>query len=280
MGIADATTDSNGDFALDLSNCSDCPPGTQLFVKVNSDYGFGEKMHNIALNNRPITIAIPHNNELIISGRVKDSKTGTFLKGIQVSPIILGVQVTPIETDDFGQFEFIFNKWNTGLGQNQAINLAFKDTKNGAYKDLEGWFPVSLPIPVLMEKADQPRVSYNLKIGKDATTGIRVKKGETIIIKASGSIEVGSFVGTSAPGGIEGNKGPLGISLKRYNYFSTKNHGALCYRFNSLSNTWICYSNKQENKYKIQQDGRIEFKINDNDQGNNHGHYEVEIIIK
>lgn len=279
LGVDETKTDVNGSFALDWSKCTTCKSGTPLSIKVNSSHGFGEKTYNIANTNQVVNVEIPQNNKLIISGRVKDKKTGSFLEGIKVSPIIQGTQVSPQTTNAFGQFEFVFNKRNTGLGKNQAVNLAFRDADQGKYQDLEGYFPVSLPITAYLEECTNCGSSYDLEIARDRRTDIKIEKGDEVIIKASGTMTVGAFVGTSTPAGR--TSGVAGMSLAGYNYpnFRSWNHAVLCYRFGS-NDTWKYYDPQKENKYLVQSNGYLEFFVNDNNQNDNYGAYNVTVTIR
>ncbi|MEM6320729.1 MAG: hypothetical protein AAF960_23880 [Bacteroidota bacterium] len=279
LGIDETKTDSNGSFALDLSDCTDCTANKQLFIKVNSDYGFTEEIRSVAAANYPITIKVPRNNKLIISGRVKDKQTGAFLQGIQVKPILGSTQVTPQETNAFGEFEFVFNKRNIGHGGRQAVNLAFRDADAGKYRDLEGWFPTGLPLSIELEECADCGTNYELKVGGNRKSGIKIERGDEVIIKASGSIKLGVWVGNSGPEGLKAGVG--GISLAAYNYNELQhwNHAVLCFRFSS-NEPWKYYDPQKVNAYYAQSDGYLEFLINDKKQWDNTGAYEVQVTIR
>jgi hypothetical protein len=120
--------------------------------------------------------------------------------------------------------------------------------------------------------------TYQMSISKDTTTDIEIEKGDSIIIKVGGMMRVGSLIGNCGPEGLPNNRGVWGISVAGYNYFKQWNHGALLYRF-SKTGEWRLYE-KNNTNYAADEDGYLDFGINDKKQTDHKGHYTVVVIIK
>ncbi|MEO1628852.1 MAG: hypothetical protein AAFV25_27125, partial [Bacteroidota bacterium] len=230
---------------------------------------------------RPVIIDVERNNILLLMGKVEDEVTGKLLKGIKVTPLIMeiGIEIESTITDDRGFFKFIINK--SGIGNTQAIELLLQDVKNHKYKDLTKVVLITQRAPLDIEMKECGAACgerANYKISSFVQTRTPVKEGDIVTIQASGTIRVGQFVGTSGPEGIPNNKGVLGISLAAYNRFTQWNHAVLLYRFGD-NDRWRYYDNRKENKFMIQEDGYIEFGINDKKLHDNSGAYDVEVII-
>ena len=93
-----------------------------------------------------------------------------------------------------------------------------------------------------------------------------VEKGQRVRITAGGSINIGTFAGTSPP---EGRPGGF---LSAYSIDKTFNHAALLYRI-AGEKTWSPYGDNCV--FEAQKNGNIEFQINDAEQVNNSGYYLV-----
>lgn len=281
-GVSSSTTDDKGYYSLDLSQCKECKAGTAVKIYVNSKIGYAEKEFVIPFNPalKPFDIEIQENGKLILNGAVRDKKTGKLLKGIKVNVLIQnGPTVPAVITNENGVFQVIIRM--DGVTNMQAIQLFFLDEDNSKYKDMEKVVFINQyePVKVEMEECTDCGARFNLDININIRSNIKVEPGDEVIIRASGIIKVGTWVGTSGPGGIEGNKGVLGVSLSDYNYFPNWNHGALVYRFGE-NDDWKYYDNKKENRYSVQTSGYIEFRINDKQQSDNSGAYQVEVIVK
>lgn len=283
MDVGQSTTDDQGKFSISLRNCSYCQPGKEITIFVNSDYG--STKHNYTITSqpvsRPVIIDVERNNILLLMGKVEDEVTGKLLKGIKVTPLIMeiGIEIESTITDDRGFFKFIINK--SGIGNTQAIELLLQDVKNHKYKDLTKVVLITQRAPLDIEMKECGAACgerANYKISSFVQTRTPVKEGDIVTIQASGTIRVGQFVGTSGPEGIPNNKGVLGISLAAYNRFTQWNHAVLLYRFGD-NDRWRYYDNRKENKFMIQEDGYIEFGINDKKLHDNSGAYDVEVII-
>lgn len=108
---------------------------------------------------------------------------------------------------------------------------------------------------------------------------LSVTKGQTVRIKAGGSIYTGDNVKYSTPAGKEYlDSWPLPI-LDSYDIVGPYPHAALMYRV-SPEERWNLCGNACT--FSAPEEGlmTIEFLVNDKDQGNNKGSYSVEILTK
>jgi hypothetical protein len=114
-----------------------------------------------------------------------------------------------------------------------------------------------------------------LQVNELTETNICVPAGSTVSVRASGSIRVGSFVGVVDPQGTEqGFMGaPLGDS---YDLIRSLQHGALMCRMTGEQDWRLCAANLT---FQSPLDGCLEFQINDNDQGNNSGAFDVNVSV-
>ena len=117
-----------------------------------------------------------------------------------------------------------------------------------------------------------PYFNETIKINCLTNTHINVKQGETVLIKAWGTINVGPIVGDSSPDGR--STGLFGFSLVNYDIVKNFKHAVLMFKLADGSDWTACGSNY---KFKAEADGELIFQVNDNDQGNNSGAYTVEI---
>jgi len=114
-----------------------------------------------------------------------------------------------------------------------------------------------------------------VKVSGLTNTGVSVKAGEEIKIKASGNLLIGRFAGNSGPEGRASGVGGFGLGF--YNIEPDYSHAALMLRLNK-SDKWQ-YVGK-EWTFTAEQNGVIELQINDRKQSDNSGHYNVMIIRK
>lgn len=281
--IDETKTDKNGRYSINLSNCKDCKPGRMITLYVNSTYGYIQKDYTIPSGSaiRPFDIIVPRNSKLLLTGKVKDKVTGKFIQGIKVTPLIVGyeIDIPSTITDDRGIFKFVINK--SGIGSNQAIELTFIDVDNNKYGDGEKivFTNQMKPITIELEECKDCGSRSMIKVNTTMKSSILVEAGDIVIIRASGIMEVGGFVGSSGPEGLPNNRGVLGMSLSGYNYFKSWNHAVLIYRIGT-NGEWMFYDERKENKFLAQQSGYIEFGINDKQQSDNSGAYDVEVIVK
>jgi hypothetical protein len=284
-GIATSTTDDDGYYSLNLSECKTCTTGNQLKISVNSAAGYTEVEYTISndLSTKPFNIEIKQNVKLLLTGIVKSKKSGAFLKGIRVTAVApfleKGNNLFSI-TDSDGVFQIVLRK--EGIANLQAVTLAFTDVESAIYKSVEKVVYINqyAPITVEMEECDGCGLSYyKFSVNERMKTGVYVEKGDLVTIKAEGTIRVGRFVGTSGPAGIMGNKGVWGLTLADFNLFPDWNHAALVYRFGE-QDEWKPYDDKSENTYTAQINGYLEFCINDKKLSDNSGEYRVQVLVK
>lgn len=99
--------------------------------------------------------------------------------------------------------------------------------------------------------------------------GPRVIKGQKIDVRASGSVFLGGFAGSSGPEGIPG--------FKNYSFIPNLKHGALIFRAGA-NGTWKTVG--RGNSFIADNSGVLEFLINDRGYSNNSGYYNVQISIE
>jgi hypothetical protein len=114
-----------------------------------------------------------------------------------------------------------------------------------------------------------------LQVNELTQTNICVPAGSTISVRASGSIRVGPFVGVVDPEGTE--RGFMGATLgDSYDLVRSLPHGALMCRVTGEQDWRLCAANLT---FQSPLDGCLEFQINDNDQGNNSGAFDVRVEV-
>ena len=134
---------------------------------------------------------------------------------------------------------------------------------------------------VVTKMGNVPLPSRELKAQKNLEVGIgtpqvtlTVQKGQTIQMQASGLIVVGMVLGTVTPEGKM--RGPVGNSLSMYNIKAEFPHGALLYRL-SPKDPWKKCGNQWSFEAPYSGMLTIQFTVNDNDQGNNSGAFNVSV---
>jgi hypothetical protein len=98
-------------------------------------------------------------------------------------------------------------------------------------------------------------------------TRVFLKKGNTLTLKASGSISLGPFAGTTGPEGIDGH------SL--YNFVQGFKQGSLLGKIGD--GPWFLVGNGQT--IACEESGNLQLVVNDNDPSNNSGYFLVEYHI-
>ncbi len=98
-------------------------------------------------------------------------------------------------------------------------------------------------------------------------TDIFLKKGQQIIMKAYGEVNLGFMAGTGGPNGIGG--------FQSYCVDPSIRHGAI---MAGINNKWTFMGN--ENTYTALTDGKLQIAINDADYSNNAGYFDVVIEVK
>ena len=120
-----------------------------------------------------------------------------------------------------------------------------------------------------------PCASYlpiSLKVNSLVTKTVKFDKQGTVVVKASGQINVGFFVGVSAPDGRD--IGSFGFSPAAYNLVPSMNHAALMYKLNDEVSWHYC---GKECSFSTggNQSVNLIFNINDSKPGDNVGAYDV-----
>lgn len=114
-------------------------------------------------------------------------------------------------------------------------------------------------------------VSQAFLVNSYVNTGIQVKCGDMVTIRASGRVTFGDFAGSGGPEGI--------IFNTDYNYFPDLLHGCLIGRLSMPGSGGWGYVGR-EYVGKAEQSGVLELDVNDNDPGNNRGAFRVEVTVR
>lgn len=109
-----------------------------------------------------------------------------------------------------------------------------------------------------------------VRINGFVRSDLEVLPGDRLVVKATGLISVGDFIGTVGPDG----KATFGSA---YNIVQRYPHGALLWRIDD--DIWRLCGSKLD--VVVQSKGTIEFEVNDREQSNNseHDFFEVEVFI-
>lgn len=114
-------------------------------------------------------------------------------------------------------------------------------------------------------------VSKVVLVNSYVNTGIKVKCGDIVTIRASGTVRFGDFAGSGGPEGILFNTD--------YNYFPDLLHGCLIGRLSRPSNDGWGYIGSGYTG-TAEQMGVLELDVNDRDPANNRGAFRVEITVR
>jgi hypothetical protein len=98
-------------------------------------------------------------------------------------------------------------------------------------------------------------------------TRVFLKKGDVISVKASGSISLGPFAGSTGPEGIEG--------FTLYNYVQGFKQGSLLGKIGD--GDWFLVGKRQT--ITCRESGDLQLVVNDNEPSNNSGYFDVEYHI-
>jgi hypothetical protein len=264
-------TGTTGVYALDISVCKNCQPGSRIKIYTYHDqYGSGEFDCTIG-NDYKFDINISNNpNNIFITGIVQNAVNGDLLEGVEVGIISSNVDMYPVKTNSFGQFRISVNKIQ--IEKANAVRIQVRDPRN-RFKPLQST-PDLLEISAFHIIRMQARNAAKIDISGYINSSICFKEGNVVTIEATGQIRVGTFVGNSDPDGR--TSGVMGMSLESYNIVSAYNHAALMYRLNGETE-WRLAGRKK--KFIAPRNGCLQFQVNDNSQGDNYGTYTVEVSI-
>ena len=267
------TTDDYGRYALSFDGCPNCLPGNKISISTNhEELGASEQICTIS-NDYVFDFSIIRNPSWkLITGTVRNTTQNKDpLPGIDVFVMGLDYELSPVKTNNFGEFKIYIPK--SILPDKNAVLLQASDSTR-KYKPKHAdpeYFNINAYAIIQME----PSEAHRIVVRGFTRTTVCVKKGDAISIEADGSIKVGSFVGSSDPDGR--SSGVLGLSLESYNIVSRFNHAVLMYRFTGEDEWKVAGKRK---RFIAPRDGCIEFEVNDNSQGDNSGYYEVEVSIQ
>lgn len=130
-------------------------------------------------------------------------------------------------------------------------------------------------IPLYEPPVEPKKVRPNaltLKTGPTFLETETTRRNEEISVSATGLVTVGVFLGSVTPDGR--TKGLAGFNIGKYNIVPSIPHGAVMYRVSDIGPWKMCGSNC---KIKIDKPGsyNIEFRINDNNEGDNSGEFNL-----
>lgn len=120
--------------------------------------------------------------------------------------------------------------------------------------------------------AIKPAFEQTIKVNALLHTKIKIRIGEKVVISATGTINVGQWVGISGPEGKSG--GVFGFPISNYNIVPNFRHALLMLKLQDADDWISCGANFE---FTATKNGELIFQVNDNDQGNNQGAYEVTI---
>ncbi len=120
-----------------------------------------------------------------------------------------------------------------------------------------------------------PLEQRTLQVSSFVNSDICVTGGETLEIKASGSLSVGDWLGYVTPEGKD--QGLFGVSLDSYNIVPKYSHGALLCKLTTEDIWRECGS---EETFVAGNVGCLEFDINDIEKQNNSGAFSVTMTIR
>ena len=120
----------------------------------------------------------------------------------------------------------------------------------------------------------KPKVSNPNSFGLTILSGVEssdrtIKKGNKITISAKGSIVLGMFAGSSTPDGIPG--------FQSYSQIQGFKHGSLLVRIGEKGKWRFAGSALT---FVAEADGKLQFFVNDADDSNNTGRYEITVNVK
>ena len=125
-----------------------------------------------------------------------------------------------------------------------------------------------------IDTTPKPKSQIGIDISGYIETNFEVHIGDSIVIRASGSMTIGRYVGQSTPKGK--NSGLLNFPLTDYNLVKEFPHAALMYRINKDMDWKLCGNGVE---FIAPKSGELEFQVNDNKQDDNSGAYQVEVVL-
>lgn len=265
-------TDDLGRYALDISGCVNCKPGSKIEIFTYHEE-YGSSVQSCIISNDFLFnfSLIKNPSKIFITGLVQNAVNNEPLEGIEVVIISADIEMYPVKTDSFGQFRIPVSRYQ--LENKNAVRIMVKDP-NRVFKPLKSE-PELLEITSFSIIKMRSKNTHKIKVDRLTNTTICVRLGDVVTIEAAGHIRVGTFMGSSDPDGL--SAGVMGMSLESYNIVPNFKHAALMYRFAGETEWKVAGKRKRFIPYR---DGCLQFQINDNNQDDNYGHYEVELTIE
>ncbi len=121
-----------------------------------------------------------------------------------------------------------------------------------------------------VKEDEEPTIKKEINVHDLTNSGITIRTGDRVKITATGSIRVGGFLGHSTPEGIQC------YMCEQYNIVQQFKHGSLMFKRSNSVNWEYCGLSRV---FTVNSPGELFFEINDNDQKNNIGYYEVEVQV-
>lgn len=207
----------------------------------------------------------------------------------------------PVQVTDVGSYHFTFSTLPNHTLEGSATHGVFKDGTGELWLFQVGkgvaneatwkqelnygvaekmWSQMANNVKEMMpdikpsDQSNNSDESFLFRVNNWVSTGIPIKRGDKIVIKASGKVKFGGYVGSGGPEGI------VGVS-SNYNYFDNIRHGSLIVRVRQPGpNTWEGWIYAGTGGETISKDaGILEFDVNDNEPENNVGNFCVEVVI-
>lgn len=131
--------------------------------------------------------------------------------------------------------------------------------------------------PIIESKLKFQRYDYRFQVSKDTVTDIKLHPGDTVFITARGVISPAPLANNCGPEGISAETDIAKIVSLAICPHKQWNYAALIYRLGSID-YWKLYG--FEPLWDIaMRSGYLEFAINDNNQDDNSGGYDIEVTI-
>ncbi len=128
---------------------------------------------------------------------------------------------------------------------------------------------------IIISPEEKPIIDDRINVSQHIKTQVYIKKGDKVLVTATGTINTGANVGPSGPEGkISG--GLFGFPLNQYNVVSEYPHAALMLRY-TKNDSWINCG--REYSFTSEKNGFLEFEVNDIEKNNNKGSYQVDIKV-
>jgi hypothetical protein len=277
-GVASYTNEF-GQYNLDLENSPYTPGDLVTIYTDNPEYGSQTIKFILGKEYRHDFSIRKNLKTKYIAGVIKDRKTKEPIQDLTITVELDGVRldVKETKTDKFGRFGLEVDK--VRLGDNSLVRPLIHDPQkiyssgdgllasinvnafNIIYVDAKGKsdVPPSDPAPNTIEK--------DITVSSQQTFYSNIEVGDSIIIRANGQVCLGPLAGCHGPGGRTG--------YVDKSYFPQANHGSLLCRIGN--GEWFVLGSYKAGR--ATQKGDLQFLVNDKDDWNNSGAFNVNITI-